>query len=83
MHEEVSNLEHLKSKCDEIRTLLRKHRNDAGLTQDDTANWIGATRKQIIELENGTRFDIELLPPFESGILWSITLKSFLSIKLV
>lgn len=61
MSTEVSNLEHLKTKCNEIRTLLRKHRNDAGLTQDDTAKWVGATRKQIIELENGTRFDIELI----------------------
>jgi len=61
MNEEVSNLEHLKIKCDEIRTLLKQHRQDARLTQDDTAKWIGVTRKQMIEFENGTRFDIELI----------------------
>jgi len=61
MNTEMSNLVHIKSKCDEIRTHLRKHRNDSGLTQDNIAEWVGVTRKQIIEFENGSRFDIELL----------------------
>lgn len=61
MNDNVSSFTLIQTKCDEIRTLLKKHRSDASLTQDDLAKWIGVSRKQIIEIENGSRFDLELL----------------------
>lgn len=58
---EVTNLEHFKKQYNEIVTNLIKFRNDSGLTQDSVANWLGVTRKKIVEFENMQRFDVELL----------------------
>jgi DNA-binding XRE family transcriptional regulator len=57
----VTNLEQIRDKCNEIVTLLVLSRKEAGITQSFMAEWIGVSRKRLINFEKGNIIDIELM----------------------
>ena len=57
----VPNLEHYKSTLNTIVLNLVQNRKLSHQTQDNIADWLGVTRKAIVNLENGLSNDFELL----------------------
>lgn len=47
-------------RCNEIVTALVKLRNEAQISQQFMADWLGVSRKKLSEFENGC-FDFELM----------------------
>ena len=55
------NYAQIKMDVQKISTLIVESRKMSGQTQQDVAEWIGVSRRKIVDFENNNIFDIELL----------------------